>query len=268
MTDCRLAYESLAAQVKNLAVFVYYNSLCSDFHKKIAHKQTAWQQTNHGLLAYGKKNRKYTDLKCGENHTFCYILWTLFFIIKGILKSQNTEMQAWDAGMICRHKVPWTRITQIKQIGIKSPFGGDPCELMKCKATPCHTVESKKNRVRGHWTSSANLQWHQSWAGPKLMARPQEPRWSIAKAAAPLLWWGLALCRGQHTACSGTNTNISWLCSTVPCHTCQLWGRQTCPRWSVEISFGLWCPPINIWTTFFCVAHELPISTPCQNNPF
>lgn len=160
----------------------------------------------------------------------------------------------------CRHKIPRTRITQIKQIAMQSPFEGDPCKLIKCKASLCHTVESKEISVRGHWIPFANLQLHQSGAGPKIIVRPQESGWSIANAAVPLLWWVLALCRGQHTDCSGTDTNISWLCSTVPCHTLPVRWADLLQAiyWNLIWPIPLWSPSINPWTKSFCVAEWTP----------
>ena len=193
--------------------------------------QTVWQQPNKpwALSLWKKEGEIYWAEMRREPYFLLHFMDSVFHNQKGSWKARTQRG---------RHKMPWTKITYIKQIGIQSPFRGDPCRLMKCKASLCRTVESKEISVSRHWSPFANLQPHQSWAGPKLMARPQEPRRSIAKAAAPPLWWVLALCRGQHAACGGTDTNISWLCSTVPCHTGQLWGGQTCPRRSVEISFG------------------------------
>lgn len=56
----------------------------------------------------------------------------------------HNQKGSWKARtQICRYKMPWIKITQIEQRGIQSPSRGNPCELMKCKASQCHTMESK-----------------------------------------------------------------------------------------------------------------------------
>lgn len=124
--------------------------------------------------------------------------------------------------------------------GIQSPSRGNPYELMKCKASQCHTKESKKVCARGLRTCSAELQAQLSWAGPTLISPRRQG--SPGSGAAPAVV-GLALCRGQQAACGGTGASIHPLALLhVPRHTPQPGARHTCRRQSAQISFGQHSP--------------------------